>query len=323
LPPDPRLPAAAAKSNSSTPLWKGVLAGALAGVGFGLTGFFLARIPGPGAPMGSVMFFLVPLAAGVAITMVTAPPRAIGAAALLATIVSLLFLVSLKAEGVLCALMALPLVFVALLAGVAVGLLIRWLSRIVEGSHTAVTSCVLVLLPLAVYAGHRVEMKTLIHPRAEIVTTTIELPATPEQVWANIQSLPAVEGTKPFLMRIGLPIPQRCVLEGTAVGSKRICYFDQGSIEERVLEWDPPRRMRLAIDRTNMPGRHWLEFEGAEYDLAPNAGGTRLTRTTTIESNLYPAWYWRRFERLGVEDEHEYLFSDLSRRFASNSQAPR
>jgi hypothetical protein len=116
-------------------------------------------------------------------------------------------------------------------------------------------------------------------------------------------------------MHIGLPIPQKCVLEGRSVGSKRICYFDQGSIEESVLEWDPPRRMRLAIDRTNMPGRHWLEFDGAEYDLTGDATGTTITRVTTVRSNLQPAWYWARFEKWGVESEHEYLFSDLTNRF--------
>ncbi len=145
----------------------------------------------------------------------------------------------------------------------------------------------------------------------------MHLRATPEQVWANIQSLDSLAGTKPLLMYLGLPIPQRCVLQGTAVGSKRTCYFDQGSIEETILEWNPPRRMRLSIDRTNMPGRHWLDFDGAEYDLQPDADGTVITRVTTIRSNLSPTWYWGRFERWGVQSEHQYLFSDLSARFES------
>jgi len=72
--------------------------------------------------------------------------------------------------------------------------------------------------------------------------------------------------------------------------------------------------MRLAIDRTNMPGRHWLGFEYATYTLQQDGNDAILTRTTTIISNLYPAWYWRPFERWGVTSEHNYIFSDLARR---------
>ncbi len=165
------------------------------------------------------------------------------------------------------------------------------------------------------FGGQELEMKTFTEARTESVTTSIHLSATPEEVWANIQSLDKLAGRKPMLMYVGLPVPQRCELKGKSVGSKRICYFDQGSIEEIVLEWNPPSRMRLAIDRTNMPGRHWLEFDGAQYDLQADATGTTITRVTTIRSNLWPAWYWSRFEIWGVASEHEYLFSDLAQRF--------
>lgn len=115
-------------------------------------------------------------------------------------------------------------------------------------------------------------------------------------------------------MYLGLPVPVRCTLEGHGVGAKRTCYFDQGHIEESVVEWDPPRRMVLKIDRTEMPGRHWLGFENAMYELHAKGAQTVLTRTTMISSNLAPARYWRTFERMGVRQEHRYIFHDLERR---------
>jgi hypothetical protein len=72
--------------------------------------------------------------------------------------------------------------------------------------------------------------------------------------------------------------------------------------------------MDLKIDRTAMPGRHWLGFEYSSYELAAEGDKTVLTRTTVITSNLAPAAYWRVFERMGVEQEHEYIFRDLERR---------
>jgi hypothetical protein len=149
-----------------------------------------------------------------------------------------------------------------------------------------------------------------------VVKTTLWLPVGPEQVWPRIQQVDSISGPKPVLMYVGLPIPQRCVLAGSGVGSKRTCYFDKGYIEETILEWRPPYRMRLSVDRTNLPGRHWLGFENAEYTLQPNNGGTLLTRTTTITSGLTPEWYWEPLERWGVSSEHNYLFQDVARKLA-------
>jgi hypothetical protein len=170
-------------------------------------------------------------------------------------------------------------------------------------------------MPLLILAGHRVEVSALVHPRREIVISTVRLAAEPTDVWSALRSFDSVTGDKPFLMHVGLPIPVRCAMQGNGLGAKRTCYFDQGYIEETVTEWLPPDAMGLAIDRTNMPGRHWLNFENAKYELRRDDGETMLTRTTTITSNLYPAWYWRPFERWGVASEHEYIFGDLVRRF--------
>ncbi len=299
--------------------WKAVLVGGATGTLFGLAGFFIARVPGSGA-MGTVMFCLVPFAAGIAIALVTPAgwsDRPIVAAAWLALIASLAALVATGKEGVVCVLMAFPLIFLALFVGVVIGYFVRKVATSVNRQRRTLNSMIiLAALPLLIFAGHRAELPKLVHARSETITTTIVLAAEPEQVWANIQSLDSLTGRKPFLMYVGLPIPQRCVLEGTKLGSKRICYFDHGYIEESILGWDPPHRMRLSIDRTNLPGRHWLEFEGAEYDLRADGNTTVLTRTTTIASDLYPAWYWQRLEIWGVSSEHEYLFSDLARRFA-------
>ena len=294
--------------------WQAALAGVGAGIIYGFFAMFLLRLSAS-PRMGEVLFLVLPLFVGATIAIVT--PRPVAAVTLLSATISLLMalltLIWVHAEGILCAVIAFPLVFVSLVLGVGVGLLLR---EIIPPLRGLTTNCLVLLAgPVLVFGGQRLEMKTFTQARTESVTTTMHLSAKPEEVWANIQSLDKLAGRKPMLMYLGLPIPQRCELKGKSVGSKRICYFDQGSIEETVLEWNPPSRMRLAIDRTNMPGRHWLEFDGAEYDLQADATGTTITRVTTIRSNLRPAWYWARFEIWGVQSEHEYLFSDLVQRF--------
>jgi hypothetical protein len=297
---------------------RGIIVGAVAGTVLGLWGFFLVHRWTPNM-MGATMFIIVPMVSGFAIAMIVPPVESMIASAGLALLVALGLLVADGREGVLCAILAFPI----LLAGTCAGLIADYLFRDLAarfGRKVGMLRSVMVLLmALVIVAGRRVEVVTLTHPRQETVTTTIHLPAALPDVWANIQSLDRVAGREQPLMYVGLPIPLRCVMQGSGAGAKRTCYFDQGYIEETVLEWSPPNRMVLSIDRTNMPGRHWLDFEGAEYELHREGTGTALTRATTISSNLYPSWYWRRFELWGVASEHEYLLSDLARRFSSSA----
>jgi hypothetical protein len=293
---------------------KGALVGGLTGVAVGLTGFFVAEIPATHA-MGGVIFILVPFAAGFAITLVSRDMQTVSAAGILAAIASLALLIAMHMETPVCALLAFPLLFVGITLGVALGFIFHSLRAKLTGkAGPTFTSLVLLSMPLLILTGHRIELSTLTHPRQEVVTSTIRLSADPTHVWNDLRSFDSLQGKKPLLMYIGLPIPISCDMQGTGLGAKRTCYFDHGSIEETVIDWQPPHVMRLAIDRTNMPGRHWLGFEYAEYTLQQDGDGTILTRNTTIISNLYPAWYWRPFERWGVSSEHNYIFSDLARR---------
>jgi hypothetical protein len=271
--------------------------------------------------MGPVVFLLVPLVAGFTITMVSHGIERITSAAVLATVCSLGLLIAMRMETPLCALLSLPLLFVGLMVGVSLGyLFLKFLRR--DASKSVFMSAVFLSMPLLILAGHRVEVSTLVHPRREVVTSSIRLDADPAEVWNELRSFDSVAGQKPLLMYIGLPVPLRCAMEGSGVGAKRTCYFNDGYIQETVTEWSPPNVMQLSIDRTNMPGRHWLGFETARYDLEKDSNGTVLTRNTTVISNLYPAWYWRGFERWGVQSEHAYIFSDLARRSARPSDRP-
>jgi len=292
---------------------KGLLAGTGIGALFGLGGYMLALTPST-TGMGVVMFCLVPFAAGFAIALVTRKGKIMATSALLAALASLVVLVAAGKEGVLCAILAFPPLAISIMLGGWLGLLFdtHVLKREDQGPGTTVG--VFVALPLLILLSHWIESPSLNRPRVETVTSSISIQAAPEQVWQNIQSIDSVHGSKPWLMYVGLPVPIRCTIERGGVGAKRICYFDNGTIEETVSEWSPPRLMRLRIDRTHMKGRHWMDFDTAQYELVPSGSGTVLKRTTVISSTLYPVFYWRPMERFGVEAEHEYILNDAKTR---------
>ena len=283
------------------------MAGTLVGIALGLTGFFLGSVNSRG--MGFVMFLLIPVIAGVVVGWIIPGRKAVGKSALVSLVGSLFLLVALGKEGPLCALMAFPLLLACVLIGALIGAGLRMAIKPKrDGNITA--GMFVVVAPLVIFAGKQVERPLLDHVRIETVTDSVLVADTPANTWLRIQSIDSVHGSKPWLMYVGLPVPQKCTLEKAAEGARRTCYFDKGYIQETVTTWDPPRHMGLKIDRTHMPGRHWLGFESADYWLQPEGNGTRLTRTTSISSHLYPVWYWRTLERWGVSSEHRYILQD-------------
>jgi hypothetical protein len=253
------------------------------------------------------------MTAGFAIGFVVRAAKAASVSALISLVGSLFFLIAFGKEGPLCALMAFVFLAVTIGIGVLLGISLRVLVKSARAQNTTVGMFVLVA-PMLLFWAKQLERPLLDRARIETISSSIWVSDSPEHTWSEVQSIDSIHAAKPWLMYVGLPVPQRCSLEKASVGARRTCYFDKGYIEERVTEWDPPRFMHLQIDRTHMPGRHWLSFENASYRLEPEGKGTRLTRTTVISSHLYPAWYWRPLERLGVKSEHQYLLEDVASR---------
>lgn len=291
--------------------FKRVAAGSVIGIFIALAGFFFATYGTRG--MGALIFFLVPGTSGFIIGFTTRAAKVSAVSGMIALVFSLFLLIAMGKEGALCALMALVLIAVPIAIGAVLGIAVRALVTTKRGQNTTMGMFILVAPVFLVGAKH-LEAPSLERSRIEYITDSIWVPGTIQNTWTDIQSIDSIRGSKPWLMHVGLPIPQRCAMQGQGVGARRTCYFDKGYIEETVTEWDPPRTLGLMINRTHMPGRHWLEFESAEYHLAGEGQGTRLSRTTVIDSHLYPAWYWSRLERWGISSEHRYILVDVAER---------
>lgn len=146
---------------------------------------------------------------------------------------------------------------------------------------------------------------------------------TPEQVYDAIKSVDTLNAEKPFLMNFDLPIPTKCVLEKEEVGGLRTCYFDGGNlsnadfgggtITEKITELERGKIVRMDVIDYNLIGRKWLGFKEAVYyfDIV-GARSCKLTRVTTYTSVLTPRIYWEPLEKLGIRQEHDYVFSNLA-----------
>jgi hypothetical protein len=263
--------------------------------------------------MGIVLFFLLPFITGLVTAIVTQGKEVIFASLGIGAIACTAALIMTRMEGWVCVLMSAPLIVFCLGMGALIGILVRQFLLAMGAKHL-VLLLVIGVLPFFLVAANKMEEPSRRTPRLETITNTLITDAPREVVWNQLKTFDRIQGTKGLLMTIGLPVPVSCTMSGDGVGATRTCYFEQGHIAERVTEWNPPNSMKLEITEFDVPGRPWLSFQGASYELTTEGGRTVITRTTTIVSRLSPAWYWRPLEKIGVETEHEYLFEEVKRK---------
>lgn len=188
---------------------------------------------------------------------------------------------------------------------------------------TRLSVLVLPLIPFLIAAPTEHYLKK--HKEAIIeVKTEIVLNYSPEQVYDAIKSVDTLDAEKPFLMSFDLPVPTKCILEKEEVGGTRTCYFKGGNfsngdfgggtIVEKITELERGKVLKMDVTDYNLIGRKWLGFKEAIYYFHKvGSNQCRLTRITTYTSVLTPRFYWEPMEKLGIEQEHEYVFNNLKK----------
>lgn len=297
---------AAAEPLDPNELLKGFGAGVITAVVFGLGGFLL--VYDRTGSMGWVLFLALPLATGFATALVARVRSTIIASLLTGLFICTVVLLITGTEGFVCVLMSAPLIVIGLAIGALIGSLFRIYVLAKLRKPRLPMMLVMLVLPVFLMGANSAERESRRTLRAETITDTLVVSQSPETVWNEIKSMDRITASKGFLMKIGLPVPVSCKTEGEGVGGKRTCYFESGYIEERITEWNFPNSMKFEITAADVPGRPWLTFREASYEIKREGDHTIITRSTTIVSRLSPAWYWRRLEAIGVHTEHRYLF---------------
>lgn len=289
----------------------GIVLGTILGLVLQLGGYLLIR--GRQDSFGTAMFIAVPFVSGFAVAAVVRRPDRSAACLAAAGLLSLSILLFTGWEGVVCCAMAFPICLAGMIIGAAVGYLVRgrFIDRMAAPQKT--TLLIVLLSPLFLAAVDRFEQPYRSTQQREDFTSDVYVAASPQRVWEVLGQMEHLDGPRPFLLRLGLPVPTHCTLDHQAVGGRRVCYFENGIIEQEVTDWHPGSLMKLRIARNTLPGRHWLTFLDASYELIPEGTGTRLVRHTSIGTRLYPRWYWRPLERWGVSSEHDFVLANVQR----------
>ncbi len=293
--------------------WYSIGLGTLVGTAIFLGGYLLCI--DDHTDYGVVIFILVPFAAGVCVGRTMDRRNAVSSCLLTTLLLSLstamLTLILSGSEGYICCLMALPLLLIGMAFGTWFGLALQPRSAQRRSDDRRRTLMLLISCPVFIAAADRLEKPHRMEQRLETFSTEISVAGTPQQAWKAIAQLNNLSGARPFLLRIGLPTPLSCELEADRVGASRTCHFDQGRIAQTVTIWNEPAQMKFQVMESTLPGRRWLSFVDAGYELKPDGKNTTIVRHSQIASRLYPRWYWRPFEEWGVASEHDYVLENI------------
>lgn len=295
-------------------LWWPLVVGAAVGVAVRIA--FLAEPGESFAAMSVGLLFVSPLVVG-AVTVYVAERQArrswsyYASAAALANVFYVAGTVAVLLEGILCAIVALPLF---MLIGAVGGLMMGYFCRLMSNPKGPLL-CVAVM-PFVVGA---LEKPGDLATNIVTVERSVTVAATPQVVWQSIVAVPALEANEvpgTWLYRMGLPPPLTGVIRDTTEGPvRRVTMGNDVYFDEIVQEWRPPElvgwRYRFyddsfphgMLDEHVAIGGHYFDFIDTAYRLRSAREGTSVTMTLRYRLTTPFNWYAAPFA--------EWLLGDL------------
>jgi hypothetical protein len=149
-------------------------------------------------------------------------------------------------EAFFCVLVASPILWLlTILGGVFTATLVDRLGSRGERFYVSMV----LLLP---YFVGPVEQMIELPEEILTVENRIEIHASPEEIWNEIKSVPAISKKElrwSWVHALGFPRPIAAVLEGEGIGAVRVATFERNvSFFERVTEWVPGQAIAFSIE---------------------------------------------------------------------------
>lgn len=270
------------------------------------------------------LFVATPLTVGVATGYLANRQSDVGLSqtsglAIGATALGGLALITLALEGVICLLLAAPLVALPAILGGAVG---RAIARIRRSGRSPI-ACV-AMLP-ALFA-----LEAAMPPSAVLSTQeSITIDATTDEVWRQLVSDGPLAEEPGWVGTAGLAFPLRSELVGEGVGAQRHGVFSTGVAEERITEWMPGRRLGFIVERQPpameemSPYRRvraphvdgYFETGETRFELQSIADSqTKVTVSAVHLLRIDPLPYWEPMARWAAAANAKRVLRDIKRK---------
>ncbi len=231
-------------------------------------------------------------------------------------------------EGVICLVMATPLIALMGWIGALIGRALAGMGR--PGRGTTLAS--VAVLPILLVG------EALAPPRADFESVeSIEIAAPPAAVWDSVVHMGPIPGAPAAPFRWGLAYPMRGEIQGEGVGAIRRGVFSTGVAYERVVAWEPGKRLDFIVlsdppslkelspyEQVNAPHMNgYFRTRDARFSITPLPGGrSRLTLATHHDLDLAPAAYWTPMAQWAVHANKQRVLNHFRRQAEDGLAAP-
>ena len=282
---------------------------------------------------GLGLFIYLPFASATAGALVMGRERSPSLArsvfcAVLTNLALMVVLLCFALEGILCLVMASPLLLIPTAVGGVVGHLLR---RRSAGKKSRISIGVVLMALSPVIMG--AESAARGGPPLRRVETVVVVEAPIERVWECVVEFPDIDTPPPWYFLRGIAYPLSARIEGRGIGAVRYCDFSTGAFVEPIVEWDPPQLLRFDVVESPAPLEEWnpwaewigwdvhpphldhsLQSKRGEFRLEDLGDGrTRLTGTTWYTLDLAPEPYWGWWSDAIIHRIHNRVLEHIGR----------
>ena len=255
---------------------------------------------------GYVLFVLVPVGTGMLSSTIYGffRLRTWGQSlkiSLLTLSVSCLLLLVFAIEGIVCIIMASPMLVFFQLLGTIIG---HSIQKTRKKRHVMnVFMFNVLVLPLLMQAEG-----TSISREGEMikVSTTIEIEAPIQEVWSQVIAFPEIPEPSDWFFRTGIAYPISSRMVGEKEDAVRYCEFTTGAFVEPITTWEEPHLLQFLVEEmpvpfaqmmsAEVPGNMYQYFVSSkgEFRLSQlENGNTQLVGSTWYYHKIKPIEYWK------------------------------
>ena len=278
---------------------------------------------------GLTVFILVPFLLGLLPTLVYGSMKEIskkeslkiGLASLgIFCFTTLLFAI----EGIICIIMASPILAVFTLIGALIGYAI-----IKNKSSPSKQVYSIVLLPVVfLMVDLSIDSEEFLE-----VKTSIEISAPIEKVWEHIVSFGTIEEPEEWLFKTGIAYPTDARIEGEGINAIRYCNFTTGSFVEPITVWNAPTLLKFDVQDQPTPMRElnpfwdvhpphldgYFQSKKGQFKLVQLDNGTvRVEGTTWYNIHIHPVTYWDVWSKFILHQIHYRVLKHIKKESEKN-----
>ena len=221
-------------------------------------------------------------------------------------------------EGLICLLMASPLLILAVWLGSYIG----YKSSRTNFMNPTSTSIILLFVSFGFTSfDYFNKPKDLIPVRTKIL---VEAPI--ENVWNNVVTFDKISEPTDWIFKTGIAYPTDATIVGQGVGAVRYCNFTTGSFIEPITTWNQPNLLQFDVQVQPIPMNelnpfwevhpphldgYFKSYKGQFKLTKLSENQTELEGTTWYKVDIYPEFYWKVWSDFIVHRIHKRVLNHI------------